>query len=336
MGKKRTGFTIVELLVVIVVISVLSIIIFVSYSGIRDRAIASLLVSNLNNVSKSLSLYQVENGTYPLDINELNNIIGSRLSSDITIQEYFPETNGFCVNVSNGEVSYRLTNDGEPRMGLCSRPNKDRFSLVKWNTWTISTGSVANYSVNGDGNSRMIDINPWGEQDVVWDISNQDVANDADGGWNGSSFVIDHTKMHRFSVFVRRKNVGNGSFYIGTHGYPDAVLNRNNNSANTNPYFCARNWWGGIDEWYLVIGHIWPSSSGVGTVMPESGIYRMNGEKLFSTSDFIWQPTTTSSHHRVYLYYSTDITTNQQMYQPRVDVVDGTEPTINELLNNSF
>lgn len=336
MGKKRTGFTIVELLVVIVVIGVLSVIVVVSYIGIRDRAMTSLFVSNLNSISKYLFTYQLENGVYPSDIAGLNDLVGSKLSSGVTVEEYFPESKGFCVSVTKDETSYRLTNKSEPRKGLCHRPSKDRFSLTKWNTWTVSTGAVTNYSVNGDGNSRIIDTNPWGKQDIVWDISNQDAASDADGGWNGSNFAIDNTKTYRFSVFVRRKNIGNGTFYFGTHGYSNAVLNRSNGSTNTNPYFCTKAWWGEAGEWYLVTGHVWPSNSGVGAVMPDSGVYKMNGEKLYSNIDFVWQTTTTTSHHRAYLYYSTNTATNQQMYQPRVDVVDGTEPTIHELLTNSF
>src|SRR5210317_764736 len=79
--------------------------------------------------------------------------------------------------------------------------------------WTIGTGSSTGYGQNGDGNSRIIDTNPWGYPDIVWDVSNQDATSDADGGWNGSDFEIDNTKMYRFSVWIRRKTIGNGSTY---------------------------------------------------------------------------------------------------------------------------
>ena len=88
--------------------------------------------------------------------------------------------------------------------------------------------------------------------------------------------------------------------------------------------------------WYLVTGYVWPSNSGTGASMQESGIYDMNGTRLYANSDFIWQNTTTTARHRTYMYYSTDTSTNQQFYQPRVDVVDGTEPTITELIKNSY
>jgi len=172
--------------------------------------------------------------------------------------------------------------------------------------------------------------------DVVWDVSNQDVAGDADGGWNGSNFNIDNSKLYRFSVFVRRKTIGNGNFYLGTRGSPDTVLTRSAGVADTNPYFTFGSWWGNANDWYLVVGHVWPAGSGTGAAKADSGIYTMAGAKVVSNKDWVWQPTTISSSHRSYLYYSDNITTNQQWYQPRVDIIDGTEPSISELLNNTF
>jgi prepilin-type N-terminal cleavage/methylation domain-containing protein len=331
--SKFAGFTIVELLVVIVVIGVLATITIVSFSGVQDRATRASIISDLSNASKMLSMDLAMDGTYPATLADANN--GSGLSADI-YSDYFPTATGYCITARKDSVNYRMTNTTAARLGICSGPNRDRFSLIKWASWVVGTGSVAEYSVNGDGNSRVMDTNPWGALDVVWDVSNQDVANDADGGWNGSNFNIDNTKMYRFSTFVRRKTIGNGSFYLGTHGYPDPVLYRSNGTANANPYFSSRAWWGNANQWYLAVGFVWPAGSGTGSAMPESGIYSMDGTKVTSNIDFVWQPTTTSAHHRSYLYYSIDITTNQQWYQPRVDVVDGAEPSISELLNDTF
>ena len=54
------GFTIIELLVVIVVIGVLASIAIVSYSSIKQRAQDAALRSDLTNVGKKLSLWMVE------------------------------------------------------------------------------------------------------------------------------------------------------------------------------------------------------------------------------------------------------------------------------------
>ena len=63
-----SGFTIVELLVVIVVIGILAAISVVSYNGIAQKAKTTALQSDLTNAKKTLQMYQVENGSYPTGI----------------------------------------------------------------------------------------------------------------------------------------------------------------------------------------------------------------------------------------------------------------------------
>jgi len=47
----------------------------------------------------------------------------------------------------------------------------------------------------------------------------------------------------------------------------------------------------------------------------------------------VWRDESTSANHRSYLYYCTDITVRQHWVYPRVDICDGTEPSINELIS---
>lgn len=65
---KKSGFTIVELLIVIVVIAVLAAITIVAFTGIQDKAVTSTLQSDLSNAAKTLKLYYHENGSYPTSI----------------------------------------------------------------------------------------------------------------------------------------------------------------------------------------------------------------------------------------------------------------------------
>jgi len=63
--KKSLGFTIVELLVVIVVIGIITTIVIVSYGGISKKAIEATLSSDLANASKQLEMHKAVNGVYP-------------------------------------------------------------------------------------------------------------------------------------------------------------------------------------------------------------------------------------------------------------------------------
>lgn len=61
----RYGFTIVELLIVIVVIGILAAISIVAYSGIQDRANDMAIKNDLANIAKKYELFKVDHGRYP-------------------------------------------------------------------------------------------------------------------------------------------------------------------------------------------------------------------------------------------------------------------------------
>lgn len=63
--KKQTGFTIVELLIVIVVIGILAAITIVSYNGIQNRTHDTAIKSDFSTFNKQVQLYYVDNQRYP-------------------------------------------------------------------------------------------------------------------------------------------------------------------------------------------------------------------------------------------------------------------------------
>ncbi len=66
MVKRRHGFTIVELLIVIVVIAILAVVTVVAFNGMQARAQFTRLNGELGSINKAIALYQAENGTYPV------------------------------------------------------------------------------------------------------------------------------------------------------------------------------------------------------------------------------------------------------------------------------
>jgi prepilin-type N-terminal cleavage/methylation domain-containing protein len=63
--KKDRGFTIVELLIVIVVIGILAAITIVAYNGVQNRARTSAAESAANTVVKKAEAYNADEGSYP-------------------------------------------------------------------------------------------------------------------------------------------------------------------------------------------------------------------------------------------------------------------------------
>lgn len=83
--RRGAGFTIVELLVVIVVVGILASITIVAFNGIQNRANDAAVKSDLANAAKKLTLWKIENGgSYPtpsqLDLVDLYATKGSYMT----------------------------------------------------------------------------------------------------------------------------------------------------------------------------------------------------------------------------------------------------------------
>lgn len=63
--KRQTGFTIVELLIVIVVIGILAAITIVSFNGVQERTRNTKTISAVKDYMKLYATYAVDNDVYP-------------------------------------------------------------------------------------------------------------------------------------------------------------------------------------------------------------------------------------------------------------------------------
>jgi prepilin-type N-terminal cleavage/methylation domain-containing protein len=59
------GFTIIELLIVIVIIAILTAITVVAYNGIQGRAVAAKASATVDTYVKALEMYYIDNGHFP-------------------------------------------------------------------------------------------------------------------------------------------------------------------------------------------------------------------------------------------------------------------------------
>ena len=221
-------------------------------------------------------------------------------------------------------------------------------NLLDLSQWTVGSGSSGTFNKNGaeEENERIIDSGPHGKDICVWQSPSNDEGSNSDGGWDTSRFVSDCTKMHRFTVWTRKKDVmGNGRFYLGTFGFNSfnaniGVRKRASDTNTTNFYFHAPRFDNDVsglidlEEWVLSVGHAWPAGSGAGAFHSDSGIWNLSGERIYlgGDTDCIWEHGTEKITHRSYQYYSSTPTEVHQWAMPRVDIVDGTEPSIQDLI----
>ena len=87
---KHRGFTIVELLIVIVVIAILAAISVVAYNGIQQRARDSERISELKSIAKAIEMFNIYNGRYPEEStpDSANGEVGEGAGLDALLSPY--------------------------------------------------------------------------------------------------------------------------------------------------------------------------------------------------------------------------------------------------------
>ena len=215
-----------------------------------------------------------------------------------------------------------------------------------YDTWTAGAGGATGFGANGNTgeNQRVLDTDPFGNTSLVWETRASGDGG-ADGGWNSDTISIDRTKLYRFSVWVRRTSAtGGGTYYFGTAGGSECPYALGTSSAMCNPYWhCGSPSSLTQNQWYLTIGHIFPNSYTSTAAHPDTGIWLPNGtlglsinQCNISGGDLKWGNSSDSTYHRTYHYYCGDSTTRLQFFQPRIDLCDGTQPTLAALLSNNL
>ena len=159
--KQHSGFTIVELLIVIVVIAILAAISIVAYNGIQNRANDNAIKSDLASFAKRMEILKIDSadGSYPATLTSAMEFKFSKNSYGMDFQSrnvrycYNPAIDSYVLQVNsksknyfkvqNGAISSTVDDYGWSvcnNVGLSStNPSQDGFDNAanpKWSTWT--------------------------------------------------------------------------------------------------------------------------------------------------------------------------------------------------------
>lgn len=139
--KKASGFTIVELLIVVVVIAILASITIVSYNGIQGRAHDTAVQSDLQNMVTFVEIYRATNGRLPRDTDFAN----------------------MGLKVSTGSYSDTLLINGSTKYNLlyCSPTLQDdvyTFVAQSKSGKVFKNGTAGNGEVASSGSSSSVTL----------------------------------------------------------------------------------------------------------------------------------------------------------------------------------
>ena len=167
---QKNGFTIVELLVVIVVIGILAAITIVSYSGITSRANSASLQADLSSATKLLNMYRVEHDTYPTGLtdncpnapisdtryclkttsgNEFKNYSGDAQTFDLEASKVGDAVTVY--HVSNDKSPYLLTKVVATGGVVADVGGYVTHTFTSTGSFTVTTGGTISALVVGGG-----------------------------------------------------------------------------------------------------------------------------------------------------------------------------------------
>lgn len=170
--KTKSGFTIVELLIVIVVIGILAAITIVAYNGFQNRAYDATIQGDISNLSKQLKLLAADTGTPPAGGAVRSGGVDTGTNNIFPGVTYKPSKGAYLTSVNNlyyctgvetssGQTSFRI---------LAASKSGNLFSY-------ISSGSTQNLGATTFSSSTC--LQPYNNTGS-WTYGHNDTV-----GWNG-------------------------------------------------------------------------------------------------------------------------------------------------------
>lgn len=140
---KQNGFTIVELLIVIVVIAILAAITIVAYSGITARANTTKAQTNAIAVKKVAEAYNADTGRYPATLAEFSTgSTSTKLPSGVSVVAGLAGTSG--TNFAAGTEPTNATNGATTVSYACllTCTNSTGGRITYWDFTASARGTI--------------------------------------------------------------------------------------------------------------------------------------------------------------------------------------------------
>lgn len=181
------GFTIIELLIVVVVIAILASVALVSYGGVQQRATTGAVQTDLRNLGQAMEMYRVEHGRYPTVFTPLSTTPQTEVEQILRQSGLYSATRANQADWNNGifpakRFVFCLPSDGSSRYAIVSdRPllsNSLADDTGKTTAYVDHSGVVKTATVTAVGASvqeRLCTLalgeDSWSNGDSIWSNS---------------------------------------------------------------------------------------------------------------------------------------------------------------------
>jgi len=172
--KQKLGFTIVELLVVIVVIGILAALTVVAYSGVTRNAEIALVKDSLKKASSAMATINIEQGVYPSSLPADKIRPPTKVGLALTT---VTGTMPFCINGTHStidDIAWHIDQSDTPTEGLCSGAVIQSSIIGNYNANAHGAGDppvqVVNSSrtVTSTGGFKLVTNEAWSRIDLSW------------------------------------------------------------------------------------------------------------------------------------------------------------------------
>lgn len=133
---KNQGFTLVELLIVIVIIAILTVVSLVAYNGLQNQAKTSAAKSAADAVAKKAELYNTANSKYPASLEVLTSKTVGTSSDSQTGEPYYLDAS----TVKSGSVASAPKEANTIEYKQCPDSGDATGAHVKY--WNFSTSKA--------------------------------------------------------------------------------------------------------------------------------------------------------------------------------------------------
>jgi prepilin-type N-terminal cleavage/methylation domain-containing protein len=230
--QRQSGFTIVELLIVVVVIAILAAITIIAYNGIRDRSLDSAAASTLSQSVKKIQTYAVQNAdAYPSSLST----IGITDEGE-TVYTYDVDNtvspNYFCVSVKQGDrpAKFISSKNADAAPGTCGNLvgwwpfNGNTNDYAKDAHTSTNYGATATSGQNAKSGAYMFGVN---NGIIVPNFDYGVLRPNAQGAsWTLSAWVYSTSNSLSESIILGRQGC-HGGLYAYSNKYAFAIKTNN-------------------------------------------------------------------------------------------------------------